>query len=231
MNKQGKILVVVLACALIAVSIGWAVSSSSNGGNFNQVVATVNGQKITKNQLYDFMVKQNGVDAAYALVNEKIVLLEAEKANINVSDAEVQKEFEHYYESYGGKEIFEQAVAASGVTEESMEHDIRLYLTIKKLLEPRISITEEEMQDYFAENKYLFATEEEVKASHILVETEELAKEIKGKLDEGADFAELAKEYSTDDANKDFGGALGFFPRGIMAQEFEDAAFSMTPDL
>ena len=147
MNKQGKILVVVLACALIAVSIGWAVSSSSNGGNFNQVVATVNGQKITKNQLYDFMVKQNGVDAAYALVNEKIVLLEAEKANINVSDAEVQKEFEDAAFSMTPGSIsnpvktdfgyhiikLEEKREAQEPTYEDKKEDIKDYLTNEKI--------------------------------------------------------------------------------------------------
>jgi foldase protein PrsA len=54
-----------------------------------------------------------------------------------------------------------------------------------------------------------------------------LAKEVKDKLAAGADFAELAKEYSKDEGNKNQGGDLGFFSRGDMVEPFENAAFSL----
>lgn len=224
LNKQVKILLVVLVCALIVVGIGWGLNR-----NPDEIVATVNGHKITKNQLYDFMVKQGGQEALNALVNEEIVILEAKKANIEVTDQEIQEELEYYYDYYGSKETFEQIMIQNGIKIASVEQDVKLSLLVKKLLEPRITITEEEMQEYYSENKDLFSTPEEVKASHILVETEETAKEVKNKLDSGADFAELAKEYSTDEANKDIGGQLGFFGRGRMVKAFEDAAFSIAP--
>ena len=66
----------------------------------------------------------------------------------------------------------------------------------------------------------------EIKASHILVKTEEEARAIIKALDEGADFAELAKEKSTDGAAAN-GGDLGFFGPGRMVPEFEKAAFAL----
>jgi foldase protein PrsA len=110
---------------------------------------------------------------------------------------------------------------------DGMKKDITISLKIEELLRPSISITEEEMKEYFDENKEAFAVEEQVKASHILTETEEAAAEVKEKLDAGEDFAELAKEYSIDEANKNFGGDLGIVKRGEMVSEFEEAAFSM----
>ena len=94
-------------------------------------------------------------------------------------------------------------------------------------MEDYIDITDEDVKTYFEENKDLFGTPEQVEASHILVEDEETAKEVIDKLNAGEDFAELAKEYSTDSSNAEDGGALGFFGRGEMVQEFEDAAFAM----
>lgn len=69
--------------------------------------------------------------------------------------------------------------------------------------------------------------EDEVQVRHILVETEEKAKELKEKLKGGADFAELAKEHSTDPGSKDNGGLYPHFGKGRMVPEFEAAAFAL----
>ena len=68
---------------------------------------------------------------------------------------------------------------------------------------------------------------EEVKASHILVDTEEKAKEAKKKLSKGAKFADVAKEFSKDESSKASGGTLGYFMEGQLVPEFEKKAFSM----
>ncbi len=64
-----------------------------------------------------------------------------------------------------------------------------------------------------------------VRAKHILVKTKEEALEIKKMLDNGADFDTLAKQYSLC-PSKEKGGDLGYFNRGQMVPEFENAAFS-----
>src|SRR6201992_1863468 len=70
--------------------------------------------------------------------------------------------------------------------------------------------------------------EQEVHARHILVETEDKAKEIKAQLDKGADFAELAKKESKDPGASD-GGDLGFFTKDQMVPEFSAVAFALEP--
>ena len=65
-----------------------------------------------------------------------------------------------------------------------------------------------------------------VRASHILVQTEEEANDILKKLDEGSDFAELAQEYSLCPSKRD-GGDLRYFGKGMMVKPFEDAAFDL----
>ncbi len=87
--------------------------------------------------------------------------------------------------------------------------------------------TEEEARAYFDENPDYFEIDE-VTASHILVEEEELAEEILTKLKDGEDFAGLAKEYSIDGSAAD-GGSLGSFGRGWAVAPFEEAAFALQP--
>ncbi len=65
-----------------------------------------------------------------------------------------------------------------------------------------------------------------VKASHILVKTEEEAKKLKQEIANGKDFAELAKQVSLCPSGQN-GGDLGYFTKGQMVKEFENACFSM----
>jgi foldase protein PrsA len=210
--------------AVILLTVALAGTSCSAG---EDVVAKINGEAITKDQLYDAMVKQGGQQALDMLIMEKIIEMEAKKQGIQVTEQDVDKEIDKMAEQYGGREAFERIIGMYGYSIDGMKKDIGMSLKIEELLRPSISITEEEMKEYFEENKETFAVEEQVKASHILTETEEAVAEVKEKLDAGEDFAELAKEYSIDEANKNYGGDLGIVKRGEMVPEFEEAAFSM----
>jgi len=86
----------------------------------------------------------------------------------------------------------------------------------------------DKLQDLFASQ--VPTSEEQVHARHILVETEEEAQAVLARLEAGEDFASLAKELSTDEATKEDGGDLGWFPRGVMVPEFGETAFALQPE-
>jgi peptidyl-prolyl cis-trans isomerase C len=88
------------------------------------------------------------------------------------------------------------------------------------------SITEEDVRARYEKEVAATPAEEEISARHILVETEEAAKALIAELDEGKDFAELAKENSTGPSAAN-GGDLGYFTKGRMVPEFEAAAFAL----
>ncbi|NOC93757.1 peptidylprolyl isomerase [Ruegeria sp. HKCCD6604] len=87
-------------------------------------------------------------------------------------------------------------------------------------------VTEEAIQAAYDARFNDFAGEDEFDASHILVESEEEAKALKAQLDDGADFAELARENSTGPSGPN-GGALGWFGKGQMVPEFEAAVIAL----
>src|SRR5699024_1426961 len=162
-----------------------------------------------------------------ALIDEKIVELELKKEKIEITKDEINEELDVFKEEMGGEDAFKAALEQSGITEDDFKNDIEQYLGTRKLMEPLVEVTDEEIKTYFDENKAEFDTEEEVDARHILVEDEKLAKDLVKKIKDGEDFEELAKEHSKDEGSAAMGGNLGFFTRGKMVPEFEEKAFSL----
>jgi len=194
-----------------------------------EVVARVGGEVITKDELYDFMVQQTGQEALDNLVVKKIIELEAEDQNIEVTAEEIDKEVEELAEYYGGKDAMTQTLAMYNINLDQVREDVTVNIKLEKLLSQRIEITDQEVQEHFQANQEAYAVEEQIKVSHILVDSEETAQEITTLLAEGRNFADLAEEYSTDTGSKNQGGNLGMVTRGEMVEEFEQAAFAMQP--
>ncbi len=176
------------------------------------------------------MVKSGGQEALAVLIDGKLIDLEVKDKKIKVTDEEVDAELATFVESTGGEEALKPLLEQNGMTEKEFKENIVEYLSLRKLLEPRIEITDEEIETFFEENKEQMGQAEQVQASHILVEDEKTAKEVEQKLKDGEDFAKLAEEYSQDPANASNGGELGYFGKGKMVPEFEEAVFAMEVD-
>lgn len=177
-----------------------------------QVLATVGGKEITKEDLNlalmhapkDQAMQLNTFAGKKYLLNEMIIqemlYLDAKEKGLN-KDETYLKELEAVQESL-----------------------LKQY-AIKKLLAD-VKVDGNEAKEYYEANPNQFVKGESTRAKHILVKEEEQAQTIYNELKEGKSFEEAAKEYSQC-PSKEKGGDLGYFEKGRMVPEFEEAAFAL----
>lgn len=178
----------------------------------NPIVAKVNGQDITRLDVFNFIqtlpeqTRQLPVQQLFPIAVEQVVnsqIVEVKTKGINLdNDPEVQKQME--------------------LAKENIVRGVY----IQKLVNNKM--TEERLKTAYEQYKTSFPSIDEVKASHILVKDESAAKDLIKKLDEGADFAELAKANSSD-ATAAKGGELGYFAQTDVVPPFAEASFKTEP--
>lgn len=187
-------------------------------GNSNDNVITSNAGDITKDELFDELVKTNEAE----IIIRTIVLKKVLEEKYDVSDEAVNKRFDNLKENAGDN--FDMLLQSQNLDEDSLKDEIRFGLLQEQAFADGLNITDEEIEQYYEMMR------EEVKASHILVETEDEANDILKKLDDGEDFADLANEYSIDPGTAENGGDVGFFSLGKLVAEFTEAAYNMEID-
>lgn len=109
-----------------------------------------------------------------------------------------------------------------------MKESMLKQFNIKTLIDS-VEVAEQDAKEFYEENPSYFKTPEQIQASHILVESEEEAIKIKSEIDGGLSFEEAAAKYSSCPSSEN-GGDLGFFQKGQMVPEFENAAFTISPN-
>ena len=178
------------------------------------------------------------------MIKLELLSQESKKAGVSVNSTDVDNELKGYKKGFADDKAFAKALSESGITEAELRKQVGKNLTIQKFIDTKfkgkVQVTEQEAKDFYNSNQDKFAQPEMAHARHILITAKEAepkadkdrkrAKlvEIKKQLKGGADFAELAKQYS-DCPSKERGGDLGFFPRGQMVKPFDQAAFKMMP--
>lgn len=109
-----------------------------------------------------------------------------------------------------------------------LETQVVASVYVRRAIEPKI--TDAKIKDYYDSDIVAkFKPEDEVRARHILVPTEDEANAVIKQLKDGADFAKVAEEKSKDPGSAKNGGDLGYFTKGSMVKPFADAAFAMKP--
>ncbi|MDB4894251.1 MAG: hypothetical protein JWN15_513, partial [Firmicutes bacterium] len=187
---------------------------------------SVNGQPITKLDLYNRMAAQSGATTVDALIGDLLINQAAEKAGVVVTPSEVDRAVDRLRQRFGSDQKLMQALAQNNVTLEQLRRQQSRQIKVTKLLQPEITVDDATVKAFFEANRTRFDTRE-VHARHILVATFQEAKAVKAQLDGGADFQTVAREKSVDPSAKTNGGDLGFFGLGKMDPAFEKVVFTL----
>jgi parvulin-like peptidyl-prolyl isomerase len=164
------------------------------------------------------------------LIDARLLIEEAKNNDIKISNDELERSFNSFKSMYKSEDDFLRILSQIGDTPESFKKKLYEDLILRKYINDNfysgINIDPNEIKRIYDENKDAFVTEDQVDASHILVDTEDEAVMIKNMLKDGSVFEELARSHSKC-PSKERGGSLGPFGRGTMVKEFEDAAFAL----
>jgi peptidyl-prolyl cis-trans isomerase C len=180
-----------------------------------KVLATIDDQKIT---LQEFNKELDKIP-----MNMKM-LVASESGKKNYLDRLVVKKLLL-------KEVSKEKIENDKEFQERF-NDIKEQLLIEALLKKKITaqtqMSEDDLKNYYEGHKEDFKKDREINTRHILLKTEEEAKQVQAKLQKGEDFTELAKKYSIDPNVRQTGGEIGFQPKGSLIPEFENAAHKLT---
>ena len=175
-------------------------------------------------------------------IGAKLLVDEAAKFDFPVTDEEIDSEVARIVEQVGGEEAFRNALARQNTSEAAFREQLKRGRRVDKLVEKATAgvadPTEAEINAHFQEHKAEYAPGERVLAQHILIspdgdtktsKDEAYAKiaAIRERVVGGASFADEAATHSMCPSGKE-GGSLGWFGRGMMVPEFDQAVFSMT---
>lgn len=195
---------------MATAALGTLMLSACGLKDNSEAIATSKVSTITKGDFDKQLKERYGKDMLYEMMAQDIMT-----KKYKVSDDEVDKEFKKAKDQFGDQ--FKTVLESNRLKDEDdFKNQIRFKLAMNEAIKK--SITDKDVKANY---------KPEIKASHILVNDEKTANDIKKQLDEGASFEELAKQQSQDPGSKENGGDLGYFGPGKMVPEFEEAAYKL----
>ena len=129
------------------------------------IVATVNGQSISRLELIQELEKQYGQGTLESIVTETLILQEASRQGVSTSDEEISQEIQKIEEGMAAQgQDLSQALSLQGMTMEELKEQIGLQKMVEEIVKKDIEVTAEDVETYYEENKDSFPEDEDIEA-------------------------------------------------------------------
>jgi parvulin-like peptidyl-prolyl isomerase len=245
-------LLAALALGLAVAACGGDDDDSSSGDVPADAIAVVGDREIPKTE-YDRLLTQ--AQATYeareqdfpeagtpefaqlrnalvrSLVEQAQFEIAAEELDVTVTDEELEKRLDELKQQFfdGDEQKYKEELEKQGLTEEQVLKDLRTRMLSEKVFEKvtsEVEVTDADIQAYYEENKSQFETPASREVRHILVKSKAKADDIHAQLENGGNFAKLAKQFSEDPASKNEGGKFTA-QKGATVAPFDKVAFEL----
>lgn len=241
---------VALTVVLVLAATGLAIAVTVGMRRGTAVAATVNGEVIYASALsgeVTAIALQYGIDVKSKegekqrgeitrvvldqMIEQRLILQKARQVNALATDAQIDAQLAEIKRNFPSEADFQGALAQRGLTVNALRDRLRTNITVQNLVGKvtSVSVTDAEVEQYFRQHRREYDQPEQVRASHILLESDAEARFVLARLRRGDKFEDLARQYSKDPGSKEQSGDLGFVSRGQLVGEFEKAAFTLRP--
>ena len=256
----GMLLPLISACSLSSSNVTTALPTAEVSADLKKNVARVNGKDISAAELQrakkillankpglqipPLLQKEFEIQALNQLISSELLFQASQKLDIKDLDKQAKAKLAQIKNGFPDVKDYVRELQNIGMDEKMLLDSTRRDLTIAYLVNTniasKITVSEEEIQNFYVQNPGKFHQEEQVRARHLLIGIDskagieekkaarDKADKLHNELINGADFAKLAKDSSTCPSSKQ-GGDLGYFSKGKMVPQFEQAAFALEP--
>lgn len=222
-----------------------ACSKKEEGPQFENenIIARVNGKPLERKPLVRALETNKGkyrieedqqvpkekliwlrMDTLNQMIQESILLQEVERQGIELEQDAVEIELQNIKQGYD-QGAFKKILDFQEITEKEWKKKLENRLLVRKLINEtvnsKVKVEEQELKDYFDQHQEEFQKGEQVRALHIMVESEDEARDLLKLLRKGKKFEDLAREHSLG-LESDSGGDMGYFEAGQMPEEFDE---------
>ena len=206
MRIKRSVLMGIIGVLLVTnlITLVWNWSSGKVGTP--EVVASVGGESVTREDWLYSLEQQHGKEELRALINQKVIDQLADKYDIDVSNKEVEQEYyliQSVYNAYD-EENFED--------EETLKKQIRSELLLEELITKDVQIPEKELEKFYTQNEDQYSIPKMYKLKQLKVADRTEAEQVIEELDAGSNFEALAIERSIDEQSAHLGGDIGYVP-------------------
>ncbi|MEK5489937.1 peptidylprolyl isomerase [Paenibacillus sp. FSL R7-0297] len=173
-------------------------------------IAAAGGQPVTDREWIDELKKKHGAEVLLGMLNHIVVGKEAKALGITVTDEEIEQELKRGMSGYGSEEqYYDQMQSELGLSRQELHDETAYRLTLQAVATAGITVSEIEIDEYLTQNAERFTPRKQMQLSMIKLATYNGANQVMDRLEQGEDFAGLAREVSIDEESRQHGGNIG----------------------